>query len=59
MNTHLQEVSRGERFGFAMSWKRFLQTLNDERIREAERSLGEMLQMETLARAADCSRLLD
>ncbi len=49
MNTHSQEVSRGERFGFGKNWKRFLQTLNEERICEAERSLGEMLQMGTLA----------
>jgi hypothetical protein len=49
MNTHSQEVSRGERFGFGKNWKRFLQTLNEERIHEAERSLREMLQMETLA----------
>ncbi len=48
MNTHSQEVSRGERFGFGKNWKRFLQTLNEERIHEAERSLGEMLQMGTL-----------
>jgi 2-polyprenyl-6-hydroxyphenyl methylase/3-demethylubiquinone-9 3-methyltransferase len=49
MNTHSQEVSRGERFGFGKNWERFLQTLSEERIREAERSLREMLQMETLA----------
>jgi 2-polyprenyl-6-hydroxyphenyl methylase/3-demethylubiquinone-9 3-methyltransferase len=49
MNTHSQEVSRGERFGFGKNWKRFLRTLNEERIHEAERSLGEMLQVRTLA----------
>lgn len=49
MNTHSQEVSRGERFGFGKNWKRFLQTLNEERIHEAERSLGEMLKVKTLA----------
>jgi len=49
MNTHSQEVSRGERFGFGKNWERFLQTLNEERIDEAERSLEEMLQMGTLA----------
>src|SRR5258706_14400043 len=48
MNTHSQEVSRGERFGFGKNWKRFLQTLNEERIHEAERSLAQMLQMGTL-----------
>jgi hypothetical protein len=49
MNTHTQEVSLGQRFGFGKNWERFLRTLNDERIHEAERSLGEMLQMEKLA----------
>jgi 2-polyprenyl-3-methyl-5-hydroxy-6-metoxy-1,4-benzoquinol methylase len=49
MNTHSQEVSRGERFCFGKNWKRFLQTLNEERIHEAERSLGEMLKVKTLA----------
>src|SRR5260370_31394717 len=49
MNTHSQEVSRGERFGFGKNWERFLQTLNEERIDEAERSLEEMLQMGSLA----------
>ena len=42
MNTHSQEVSRGERFGFGKNWERFLQRLNEERIDEAQRSLEEM-----------------
>jgi 2-polyprenyl-3-methyl-5-hydroxy-6-metoxy-1,4-benzoquinol methylase len=49
MNTHSEEVSRCERYGFGKNWKRFLRTLNEERIQEATRSLGEMLQMGTLA----------
>jgi len=49
MNTHSQEVSRGERYGFGKNWKRFLRTMDEERVHEAERSLREMLQMETMA----------
>src|SRR5258705_7853029 len=49
MNTHSQEVSRGERYGFGKNWKRFLRTVDEERVHEAERSLREMLQMETMA----------
>jgi 2-polyprenyl-3-methyl-5-hydroxy-6-metoxy-1,4-benzoquinol methylase len=48
MNTHSEEVSRCERYGFGKNWKRFLRTLNEERIQEAARSLGEMLQIGTL-----------
>ncbi len=49
MNTHAQEVSQGERYQFGKNWQRFLRVLNEERIKEAERSLREMLQMEALA----------
>src|SRR5258708_35604945 len=49
MNTHSQEVSRGERYGFGKNWKRFLRTMDEEQVHEAERSLREMLQMETMA----------
>jgi 2-polyprenyl-3-methyl-5-hydroxy-6-metoxy-1,4-benzoquinol methylase len=49
MNTHLKEISQGERYGFGKNWQRFLRVLNEERIQEAERSLREMLQTETLA----------
>jgi len=40
---HTQEVSRGERFEFGANWRQFLTTLNDERIKNAERSLCRML----------------
>jgi len=38
-----EEVSRGDRFQFGDNWKAFLDTLNDDRISEAEHSLKEML----------------
>lgn len=43
-----QELARGERFQFGQNWRRFLSTLDEERIREAEKSLKLMLEMETL-----------
>jgi len=41
-------VASGERFRFGENWKQFLQVLDDDRIREAERSLSEMLNLERL-----------
>jgi 2-polyprenyl-6-hydroxyphenyl methylase/3-demethylubiquinone-9 3-methyltransferase len=46
---HADEVARGERFEFGENWARFLDVLDEERIAEAERSLREMLGLETLA----------
>src|SRR4051794_3248472 len=40
---HAQEVAHGERFEFGRNWNRFLQTLNDERIALAEKSLQDSL----------------
>ncbi len=40
---HAREVDAGERFEFGENWSRFLGVLNDERIRQAETSLGDML----------------
>ena len=37
-----------KRFAFGENWRRFLGVLDEERIREAERSLGEMLEVENL-----------
>lgn len=42
------EVRRGERFGFGENWRRFLSDLDDHRIEEAERSLRDMLEVESL-----------
>jgi len=36
------------RFAFGDNWSRFLDLLDEDRIREAERSLREMLQVERL-----------
>ena len=49
MSLHASEVARGERFEFGANWARFLTVLNDERIREAEASLRQMLECEDLA----------
>jgi 2-polyprenyl-6-hydroxyphenyl methylase/3-demethylubiquinone-9 3-methyltransferase len=46
---HAAEVAAGERFEFGKNWNSFLATLDDERIRRAEDSLRQMLQVETLA----------
>ena len=45
------EVASGQRFEFGKNWRRFLSVLDDERIAEAERSLRNMLDRETLGGA--------
>ena len=47
--THSEEVSKGERFQFGANWEAFLDTLNDERIQEAENSLKVMLGVDDLS----------
>jgi 2-polyprenyl-6-hydroxyphenyl methylase/3-demethylubiquinone-9 3-methyltransferase len=42
-DAHAEEVARGMRFEFGKNWARFLTVVDDERIRMAEQSLGEML----------------
>lgn len=49
MSAHAIEVGRGERFEFGENWSRFLAVLDEERIRKAEESLREMLEVESLA----------
>jgi 2-polyprenyl-3-methyl-5-hydroxy-6-metoxy-1,4-benzoquinol methylase len=49
MSLHAGEVARGERFKFGENWSRFLSLLNDARIKEAEESLKQMLETESLA----------
>ena len=44
-----QEVKRGERFEFGKNWAKFLALLNDERIAQAESSLKQMLECESLS----------
>lgn len=46
--THAQELDQGQRFAFGQNWSNFLRTLDDERILEAERSLKQMLEVESL-----------
>jgi 2-polyprenyl-3-methyl-5-hydroxy-6-metoxy-1,4-benzoquinol methylase len=48
MSEYEEEVSQGKRFEFGANWARFLNLLNDERIRMAEESLKRMLQVEDL-----------
>jgi 2-polyprenyl-3-methyl-5-hydroxy-6-metoxy-1,4-benzoquinol methylase len=43
MATHAYEVEAGERFEFGANWARFLQSLTESQIVEAERSLERML----------------
>lgn len=48
MSQHYQAVLCGERFEFGENWNRFLSVLNGERIGEAEKSLKQMLGMDSL-----------
>jgi 2-polyprenyl-3-methyl-5-hydroxy-6-metoxy-1,4-benzoquinol methylase len=48
MDQHQQEVERSERFEFGENWTRFLRLLNEERIRDAEQALRDMLQVSDL-----------
>lgn len=38
---HTQSLDPKDRFSFGKNWSRFLTTLNDDRIKEAEKSLQE------------------
>jgi len=46
---HSAEVERGKRFRFGANWSRFLSTLNDQRIEQAESSIQFMLGMTDLS----------
>lgn len=48
MAQHTLEVQSGERFEFGKNWARFLGSLNEERIMQAQKSLSERLELETL-----------
>jgi SAM-dependent methyltransferase len=50
-----REIRSGERFSFGANWASFLRLLNDDRIRAAEESLKDMLEVERL----DGKRFLD
>jgi 2-polyprenyl-3-methyl-5-hydroxy-6-metoxy-1,4-benzoquinol methylase len=49
MSNFAQEVADRRRFEFGKNWQRFLATLDDGRIAQAERSLREMLNVDDLA----------
>jgi 2-polyprenyl-3-methyl-5-hydroxy-6-metoxy-1,4-benzoquinol methylase len=49
MSSHAAEIRHGARFEFGSNWSRFLRLLNDSRIQAAERSVKEMLGVDTLA----------
>ena len=48
MNTATAEVEHGKRFEFGKNWAKFLAILDEERIKEAEGSLAQMLEVTTL-----------
>jgi SAM-dependent methyltransferase len=43
------EIARGERFQFGQNWSQFLPAIDEERIQQAETSLKEMLEVESLS----------
>lgn len=45
---HSEEVKQGSRFSFGGNWLRFLEVLNESRIKQAEKSLCEMLKVDDL-----------
>ena len=46
--TATQEIEQGKRFGFGANWTRFLGALDEKRITDAERSLQDMLAVQSL-----------
>src|SRR2546422_6195422 len=46
---HAREIQEGERFAFGSNWSRFLELVDDDRVREAGNSLKNMLDVATLA----------
>src|ERR1043165_2260138 len=47
-NTNAAEIARGDRFEFGQNWSQFLASVDDERIQQAEQSLKEMLEVDSL-----------
>ncbi|HWF89013.1 MAG TPA: methyltransferase domain-containing protein [Pyrinomonadaceae bacterium] len=47
-NTNAAEIARGERFEFGQNWSQFLASVDAERIQQAEQSLKEMLELDSL-----------
>lgn len=48
-SSHAAEIGSGARFEFGANWLKFLQALDEDRIRAAEDSLRTMLRLDTLA----------
>lgn len=49
MDLNAAEIARGERFQFGQNWSQFLPAIDEERIQQAEKSLREMLEVESLS----------
>lgn len=49
MNTFKEEVGNGQRFAFGKNWKSFLSVLKEDRIKEAEKALLTLLELNNLA----------
>jgi SAM-dependent methyltransferase len=47
LSEHAAEIATGERFEFGKNWAWFLETLSEEKIAEATRSLEEMLELKS------------
>ncbi len=45
----MEDIAKGRRFAFGRNWRRFLATVSEARIAEAERSLAEMLDVTDLS----------
>jgi len=48
LSEHATETASGQRFEFGKNWSRFLELLDDTRIKEAEASLKQMLSVDSL-----------
>ena len=48
MDSNAAEIARGERFQFRQNWSQFLPAIDEERIQQAETSLKQMLEVESL-----------
>lgn len=49
MDANAAEIARGDRFEFGQNWSQFLPIIDDERIQQAETSLREMLEVDSLS----------
>lgn len=49
MDANAAEIARGDRFEFGQNWSQFLPIIDEERIQQAEASLREMLEVDSLS----------